>query len=162
MRRTVLQFRTLGAVIGRSAADHGADPAIRQPHAVATRDRIRLRGEAGVVEDRIEKVAGTVAGKGAARAIGAVGARSQPQDQHPSFFITEGRDRLGPINPIAVSTTLAGGYFLAILAQTGAALAADHVLVEKNQRAGRGRARLRRRQTGTCNRRARANGRTWS
>jgi hypothetical protein len=132
MRRTVLQFRTLGAVIGRSAADHGTDPAIRQPHAVAPRDRIRLRGETGVVEDGIEKVAGTVAGKGAASAIGAVGSRSQPQDQDTSFFITEGRDGLSPINPIAVSTTLAGGYFLAILAQTGASLAADNALVEKN------------------------------
>src|SRR6202020_353695 len=117
MRRTVLQFRTLGGVIGRSAADHGADPAIRQPHAVATRDRMRLRGKTSVVKNRIEKVARAVAGKRAAGAIGAVGARSQSQDQHTSFFIPEGRNRLGPVNPIAISTTLAGGYFLAILAE---------------------------------------------
>src|ERR1700760_1955616 len=128
MRRAVLQFRTFGCVIGRSAAYHGTDPAIHQPHAVTARDRIGLGGEAGAVQDRIQKVAGTVPRKGAASAVGAVGSWGQAQDQHTSFFITKGRHRLGPVNPIAISTTLAGGYFFAILAQAGTALAAYPIL----------------------------------
>jgi hypothetical protein len=96
-----------------------------------------LGGEAGVVQDRIEKVTGTVPGEGAAGAVGAVGARGQTQDQHTSFLIPKGRHGLGPVNPIAISATLAGGYFLAILAKAGTALAAYQILVEKNERAGR-------------------------
>ena len=102
----------------------------------------------------------TVASERAAGTVGAVGTWSQPQDEYSSFFITEGRHRLRPINPIAISATLAGGYLLAILAQTGAPLAADHVLVEQHERTGRGKARISCGQTGTCDGRARAYGRT--
>lgn len=42
MRRAVRQFRPLGRVIRRSAADDGTDPAILEFHAVATSHRIWL------------------------------------------------------------------------------------------------------------------------
>lgn len=102
-----------------------------------------MRGEAHVVENGIEKVAGTVACKRPAGAVGAVRTRSQPHDQHPGILIAERRNWLGPINPIPIGAALAGGDPFAILSQTAAAVTPNDSLVEKNERTGAGRYRTR-------------------
>jgi hypothetical protein len=83
------------------------------------------------VKNGIQEVAGTVAGKGAASAIGAVRPRRQPEYQYAGLFIAERWNRFSPINPIPISAALAGGDLFAILPQPCAAVTADDILVEK-------------------------------
>src|ERR1700753_3212825 len=81
--------------------------------------------------------------------------RSQPEHQQAGILIAKRWNRLGPIDPILISTALAEGNCFAILAQAAATLTADDPLVEKSKRAGiRGnRARTGRRQAGVSSRR---------
>ncbi len=61
--------------------------------------------EAEIVEDGIHKVAGAIAGEGAASAIGAVGPRCQTKDEYPGLGVAETGNRLGPVGLVDKSTS---------------------------------------------------------
>src|SRR5262249_4270751 len=68
-------------VVGRGATAGRRDVGCAQFQAVLAIDGGRLVGEAGLVQRGVQKVAGAVAGKDAARAIAAVGCRSEADDE---------------------------------------------------------------------------------
>jgi hypothetical protein len=84
VRRTGANLFGGGLVAGRSAVDDGADPDAAEAEAILKVCGVGLVGEAGVMKDRIEEVAGAVAGEDAAGTVAAVGSRSEAEGQDAS------------------------------------------------------------------------------
>ncbi len=71
-----------------------------EPHAVVAIRRVRLRGKSRLVQQRVEKVAGTVAGEGPSRPIRSVRSGRQPDEQHPRRRIAKRGNRPAPVGPL--------------------------------------------------------------
>lgn len=104
-----------GLVAGRCATHRRRDIEICEPQAVVTGNGGRLGGEPGLVQDAVEEVSGGVPGKHAAGAIGAVGARGQPDEEHPGVRVSEGGHRAAPVGEVLVSAALLLGYETAMV-----------------------------------------------
>ena len=63
----------------RAANDRG-DPGMTELEAIVTGDGTGFGGKSEFVKDRIHKIAGAIAGEGAAGAVGSVSTWSKPQD----------------------------------------------------------------------------------
>jgi hypothetical protein len=85
------------------------------------------------VEDGIHEVAGTVAGKGAASAVGAVGSRGQAEDENAGAGIAEAGHGAGPVDVILVGAAAGFADAATIFAQAGAEFAAEDRLTDAVQ-----------------------------
>ena len=94
----------------------------------------RMRGEARFVQDRIEEVAGAVACKRPASAIGAVCARGKPERKDTRLGITEGWYRSSPIFPIGVGATSHARDLNAMVAQTRTEFAGYYLCIQRRER----------------------------
>jgi aldose 1-epimerase len=122
MRRAVADLLGSRLVTGRSAADDRSDPGMTQAETIIAGDPARLRGEAEGVQDRIHKVAGAIAGEGAACAIGAVGARRKPEDKNAGAGVAEPGNGPRPVFMVDVSATALLADARTVGAQANAAL----------------------------------------
>src|SRR3954466_12554196 len=59
--------------------------------------------------------------------------RREPKDEHPRVRVTEGRHRLAPRLPVAISPPLLPRYGRAVLAQPRAELTGDDLLIQLDQ-----------------------------
>ncbi len=78
----------------------------------------------------LHEVAGGVAGKGAAGAIGAVRAGSESEHEDAGMGIAESGNGLSPVLVVAVSAALLAGNLLAILDQTRAERAGNDFRIQ--------------------------------
>src|SRR6266852_9988943 len=120
IRSAVGQFLGQRLVARRRAASGGSDVEIGQNKPVVTVGRRRLTSKSRFMQHRIHEVAGGVAGKGAAGAIGAVRAGSESEHEDAGMGIAESGNGLSPVLVVAVSAALLAGNLLAILDQTRA------------------------------------------
>jgi hypothetical protein len=81
------------------------------------------------VEDWVHEVAGAIAGKGAAGAVGSVGPGSQAKDEDAGFRITEAGDRASPIGLVEVGAAPGFADATAVVAKAGATFARDDGVV---------------------------------
>ena len=130
-------LRGEGFVAGGSAADDGGDPGIGDGEAVAAVRGAGLRGESGAVEERVEEIAGTVAGEGAAGAVGSVSAGGEADEEDAGGGIAEGGNGLAPVLGVAVHAALVLGDSDRMGAQARAEFARDDAGVEGVERGGR-------------------------
>ena len=86
-----------GLVLGRHAAHRVADPAIDQGQPVVGPRLINALGKTEFKQGGVEQVAGEIAGKGPAGAVGALLARRKPDDQQSPVGIAKRRH--GGIEP---------------------------------------------------------------
>jgi hypothetical protein len=93
-----------------------------------------MGGEAGLMQDRKEKVAGPVTGKGAASAIGAMGARCKPERKDSRLRVAEGRNRSSPIFPIDVGAPTHARDLNAMRSKAWTAFAGDDLSIEIRER----------------------------
>src|SRR4051812_21676180 len=89
-----------------------------------------MRGKADFVQHRVEKVGGAVASKHTARAIGAVRARSEAENENLSVDVAETWDGLGPVFPIEVGATLDGANLAAMFDEPRTLRASGDVAIE--------------------------------
>ena len=102
MRRAVADLLGRGLVAGRGAADDRADPDLAQLEAVVAAGGGWFAGQAELVEDGVHEVAGAVAGKGAAGAVGSVGAWCEAHDEDAGVGIAESGNRFRPVFLVAI------------------------------------------------------------
>lgn len=117
-----------GLVGGRSAADGGGDPGMAEREAVVAASGLRAAGEAELMEDGEEEVAGAIAGKGPPGAVGAVRSGSEAEKEDARAGIAEAGNGLGPVRLVEVGAAAGFAERDAVRAQAGAALAADDLL----------------------------------
>ena len=84
-------------VAGRRAADGGSDVDAAQREPVVARDARRLAGEPRAVERGVEEVARAIAGEHAPRAVRAVRAGREADDDEARAGIAEAGDRAAPV-----------------------------------------------------------------
>ena len=125
-RRTVGQLFGRRFIARRSTVCGGSDEGVDQLQAVVAAGRGRLAGEAGVVHGAIEKIAGAVAGKHSAGAIGPVGSRRQADNQQAGIVAgAEVGHGFTVIGPVAEGGPLLPGDAAAVFAQAGTFLAGN-------------------------------------
>jgi hypothetical protein len=102
VRRAVANLLRGGLVAGRGAADYGADPYLPQLETVVAADGGGFAGQTEFVEDGVHEIAGSVAGKGTAGAVGSMGAGSETEDEDAGVGIAEAGNGPGPVFLVAV------------------------------------------------------------
>ena len=107
------------------------DVGIDQAKAVAPRRAQRLRGEASVVENAIQQVAGAVTGENTTRAIGSVGGGRESQYQQLRIGVAERRDGLTPVVPITIGAPFDLRDLRAVGVESGTAPARDDFLLQE-------------------------------
>ena len=124
MRRAVADLLRRGLVAGRGATNDRTDPDLAQLEAVVATDGGWFAGQAELVEDRVHEVAGAVAGKWPAGAVGSVGARSEAHDEDAGVGVAESGHRFGPVLLVAIgfATSLADAANVGDEAGTASAL----------------------------------------
>lgn len=120
-------------VTGRRAPNYGADPHAAKPKAVVDVCGVRLVRESGVVEDRIEKIPGAIAGEDPPGAIAAVGSRSEAKGQDTGFRIAKARNGTRPVGLVNVRAALALANPLAIFPKSRAAFTSGNLFMEHCQ-----------------------------
>jgi hypothetical protein len=105
-------------VAGRGAADDGGDPGVAEFEAVVAGDGARFAREAEFVEDGIHEVAGTVAGEGAAGAVGSVGAGGEAEDKDSGAGIAKAGDGASPVGLVVVGAAFGFADAAAVGAET--------------------------------------------
>ena len=133
-RRAVAQFLWRRFVPRRSASRRRRNPHIVQLQTVVAARCNGLRGKARLIKNRIQKLAGAIAGKRPPRPIRAMRARRKPDHNHSRQRISERRNRLSPVLPLPPLPPLHPRNLSAVRAQPRAALAADDALVQYIQR----------------------------
>jgi len=128
-----------GLVAGRGAADDGTDPGVAKAEAVVAGDGAGLGGEAELVEDRVHEAAGAIAGKGAAGAVGSVGAGSEAEDEDAGAGIAEAGDGARPVIVVLVGAAAGLADAGAVFAQAGTELAGDDRVADAVLLGSRGR-----------------------
>jgi hypothetical protein len=93
-----------------------------------------MGGETRFVQYRKEEIAGTITGKGAASAIGAVGAWRKPERKDARLRIPEGRHRSSPILAIDVSAPAHSRNLNAMPSQTRTEFASDNLCIQSSER----------------------------
>ncbi len=129
-------FIRQGFIGGRSAADRGADVDAGEFQAIIAMLGMGLIGEAGAVKGGEEKIAGAVAGKNAAGAVGTVSAGGQSDDPDAGGGIAEAGDGFAPVFLGRIGAAFFNGDGLTIGAQASAALAGRDLGGQLRQRAG--------------------------
>jgi len=86
-------FVRIRPVAGRQALNRIADAAIPEAQSVMSRYRLRSRRESRGVQRAVQENPRVIAGEGPPRAIGAVPARCEADDEQPVAAAAEGRDR---------------------------------------------------------------------
>ena len=150
-----------GLVAGWSAADDGGDPGMAQAEAVVAGGCVRLIRETEVVEYGIHEIARSVAGEGAASAIGPVGSGSEAEDEDAGAGVTEARDGACPVVLVLIGAAAGFADASTVGAQAGTEFTGDDGVADVVQVGGWGgklAKRLRRRKL----RRARGAGRFWT
>jgi len=125
MDGTVADLLGRGLVAGRGAADDGADPGLAQVEAVVAGDGAGLRGEAKFMQDGVHEVAGAVASKGAAGAVGSVGTGSEAEDEDAGARVAKAGDRTRPVILILVGAAAGFPNAGAVFAEAGTEFAGD-------------------------------------
>lgn len=125
----VANLLRLGLVSGRRATDDRGYPGVAQLEAVVACDGAWFASQAELVQDRIHKVAGAVASKGPACAIGSVGAGREAKNQNAGARIAKAGNRTGPVGLIKIGATSGLSNTSAILAKPGAAFTGDDGVV---------------------------------
>src|SRR5262249_13149006 len=115
------------------AANGGGNVSVEQAEAVVAMSGIRPGGKARLVQHGIEEVAGAVTGKGAAGAVGSVGAGSEAEDQQASVRIAEAGNRPGPVIPLEIGAALFLPDLSAVGDEARAAGAGDNLRVQAEQ-----------------------------
>ena len=123
MSAAVANLLRLGLVARRGAADDGGDPGVAYLEAVVAGDCAGFAGEAEFVEDGIHEVAGAVAGKGTAGAVGSVGSGSKAEDKDAGAGVAEARYGASPVGLVLVGAAPGFADAAAVVAQAGATLA---------------------------------------
>ena len=108
----------------------GSDVGVSKHQTVVPMRGSWLRSESSLVQHPIEKMAGTVAGKGPAGAIRSVCPWRQAEDQHASIRIAPTRNRLGPIFKIPICAALLNTYLSAVRNEARTARAGDNFLIQ--------------------------------
>src|SRR5579862_6458295 len=103
-------------------------------HSVIAADSIWLRGEARVVEHRIQEIARAVAGEGPAGAIRSMCARGEADDQDFGVGIAEGGDGASPVFPAGICPALGSRHLLAVLPQPHASIASNDARIQRIER----------------------------
>ncbi len=129
----VAQFLRSGFIGRRRASPNRGDPETRKLHAVVARSGLWLRGEAGLVQHRIEKIAGAIARERSAGTVGAVRAGRESEDEHTGPGVAEGRHGPAPVLPVGVGAAARAGDLGAVRAQAWTELALDDAFVERLQ-----------------------------
>lgn len=120
-------------VTGWGAVDGAGDPGVAEEEAVVAVGAGGLVGEAGVEEGLIEEVAGAVTGEDAAGAVGAVSAGGEAEDEEAGGGVAEGGDGAAPVGLVEIGAALDLRDEAAVLAEAGAALAGDDLLLKALQ-----------------------------
>jgi hypothetical protein len=115
-----VKFLWRRAIVGGRTAHRGADVDVCESEPVLHRDAFGLRRKVSLIKGTVQEVAGAIAGKDAAGAIGAMGTRSEPDEQEPRLGISKTWHWASPIFPIEVSTALDLGDLLAVSDQARA------------------------------------------
>jgi hypothetical protein len=113
--------------------DRGCDVTVSQFETIADGYGGGLGGESGLVESAVEKISGAVAGEHATGPIGAVGARSQANQQYFSVERTKGGHRFSPVVAVLVGFALYLCDSYAVFAKPGAAVAGSDRRLEAGQ-----------------------------
>src|SRR3954466_14457605 len=92
-----------------------------------------MRGKADFVQHGIEEISGAVASKHTARAIGAVRARSEAENENLSVDVAKAGHGLGPVFPIEVGATLDGANLAAMIDEPGTLRASGDVAIENGE-----------------------------
>src|SRR5437764_10686925 len=83
-----------------------SDVGVQQLQTVINPPAIRLIGKPCPVENWIHEVAGRVSGEWPTGTVGAMRSRRQAKDQYACIVISEARNRLAPVLPVAVGAAL--------------------------------------------------------
>jgi hypothetical protein len=89
-----------------------------------------LGGEAGLVKDAVQDVAGAVAGEHASGPVGAVGAGGEAEDEYAGVGISEGGNGASPVCLVSVGAALEFRDFRSVCAEAGAAATVYDFLLE--------------------------------
>jgi len=130
VRTAVAEFLGSGFVAGRGAVGGGGDVKVVELEAVFAGDGDGLGGEASLVKDAVEDIAGAVAREHAAGAVGAVGSGGQAEDKDAGVGIAEGGNGASPVGLVAVGAALEFRNFRSVRAEAGAAATVYDFLLE--------------------------------
>jgi hypothetical protein len=112
-------------VAGWGAADDGGDPGVTQLEAVVAGDGAGFAGEAKLVQDGVHEIAGTVAGEGAAGAVGSMGSWGEAEDEDSCSWVAKAGYGAGPVGLVVIGTPFGFADAAAVDAKTGAAFTGD-------------------------------------
>jgi hypothetical protein len=130
MDRAIGDFAWGGLVVGRGAMGDRRDGGVYQLQTIAGGDAGRLIGESLCMHGGKEEIAGTVARKHSAGAVGPVSRGGEADDEQPGLGRSEVGNGFAPLDLVAER----GAFFLgdrpAIFPQPRAALALDDRLLE--------------------------------
>lgn len=127
------QFLRQRLVIRGRTAGGGRNVKVGEHQAIVKVGSRGLIGEPGFVQYRIHEVSGGISRKGAAGAVGAMGAGSEAENQHAGIGIAEPGHRFPPVVPIAVGAAFFLGDLLSIGHQARATRAGNDFGVEDGQ-----------------------------
>lgn len=113
----------------RGAANHRCDPGFAKLESILARHTLRLICKAGLVENRVHEVTGSVAGERSAGSVGSMGAGGEAENQHAGARITKTRHGPCPVGLIPVRAALRLSDPFAVRAKTGALFTADDLLM---------------------------------
>jgi hypothetical protein len=91
------------------------------------------------VEDRVEKVPGSIAGEGSSGAVGSVRSWREPEDEESGVGVSEARYGTGPVGLIAVGFSSGFANMGAVEAEARAQLTGDDVLLDVGESVSGGR-----------------------
>lgn len=135
-RRAATQFFGRRFIARRRTPSNGSNPETVEGHAIAARSRFGLRCKSRSVQNRIQKIAGAVAGKRPSGAIRAVCTRRQPQRQNPRLRIAKRRHGTAPVLPIGIGAAAFCGNLRAVRPQPRAKFAGDDARIQRLKSCG--------------------------
>src|SRR3989449_4141926 len=142
VRTAAHNFFRQGVVVRRGAAAGSAKVSVVKRQAVIAADGSRLAGKAGAVQQAVEKISGTGAGKHAPGAVGSVSCGRQGNDEELRARIAKSGDGTSPVRPLADGPALFARCEFAIFHQPWALAAGNNFVVQyaKRRRRLHGRA----------------------